>query len=76
MVGIIASQLYSYSMRQTMATKKTLAANNSKLFAKPDHVKNSLYEVELANAQIQHKGPIIVGFFILQDAKFRMLELY
>ena len=37
---------------------------------------NSLYEVELTKAQIEHKKPIIVGFFILQNAKLRMLELY
>ena len=37
---------------------------------------NSLYEVELAKAQIEHKEPIIVGFFILQYAKLRRLELY
>ena len=36
---------------------------------------NSLYEIELAKAQIEHKEPIIVGFFI-QYAKLRMLELY
>ena len=36
----------------------------------------SLYEVELATAEIEHKEPIIVGFFILQYAKLRMLELY
>ena len=37
---------------------------------------NSLYEVELAKAQIEHKEPIIVWFFILQYAKLRMLEQY
>ena len=37
---------------------------------------NSLFEVELAKAQIEHKEPIIVGFFILQYAKLQMLELY
>ena len=37
---------------------------------------NSLYEVELAKAQIEHKEPTIVEFFILQYAKLRMLELY
>ena len=36
----------------------------------------SLYEVELAKAQIEHKEPIIVAFFFLQYAKLRMLELY
>ena len=35
-----------------------------------------MYEVELAKAQIEHKEPIIIGFFILQYAKLRMLELY
>ena len=37
---------------------------------------NSLYEVELAKAQIEHREPIIFGFFFLQSAKLRMLELY
>ena len=55
---------------------KTHAAIISKLFKKLDHVNNSLYEVELAKAQIQHIEPIIVGFFILQYAKLRMLELH
>ena len=57
-------------------TKKTHAAINSKLFRTLDHVNNSLYEVELAKAQIEFKEPIIVGFFILQYAKMRILELY
>ena len=57
-------------------TKKTHAAINSELFKKLDHVNISLYEVELARAQIEHKEPIIIGFFILQYAKLRMLELY
>ena len=35
-----------------------------------------MYEVELAKAEIEHKEPIIVGFFILQFAKLRRLELY
>ena len=37
---------------------------------------NSLYEVELAKAEMEHKEPIIGGIFILQYAKLRMLELY
>ena len=56
-------------------TKKH-AAINSKLFRKLDHVNNSMYEVELAKAEIEHTEPIIVGFFILQYAKLRMLVLY
>ena len=35
-----------------------------------------LYEIELLKSTIEHIEPIIVGFFILQYAKLRMLELY
>ena len=59
-----------------LTDEKTHAANNSKLFKKLDYVNNSLYEVEFAKAQIEHKEPIIVGFFILQYAKLWILELY
>ena len=36
----------------------------------------SLYEAGLSEAKIEHKEPVIVGFFILHYAKLRMLELY
>ena len=52
---------------------RPLIVNCSK---KLDHVNNSLYEVELVKAQIDHREPIIVGIFNLQYAKLRMLELY
>ena len=65
-----------HTVTKYLSDEKTHAAINSKLFKKLDHVNNSLYEVELAKAQIEHKEPIIVGFFILQYAKRRMLELY
>ena len=54
---------------------KTHVAIN-KLFKKRDHVDNALYEIELAKAQIENKKPIIIGLFILQYAKLRMVELY
>ena len=81
---LLANSSYGYqimdrsrhTVRKYLSDKKTHAAINSKLFKKLDHVNNSLCEVELAKAQIEHKEPIIVGFFILQYAKFRMLELY
>ena len=56
--------------------QKTHTAINSKLFKKLDHVNNSLHEFELAKAHIEQNEPIIVGFFILQYGKLRMLELY
>ena len=80
---LLANSSYGYQImdksRHTvtkyLTDEKTHAAINSKLFKKLDHVNNSLYEFELAKAQIEHKEPIIVGFFI-QYAKLRMLELY
>ena len=59
-----------------LSDEKTHAAIDSKLFKRLDHLNNSLYEVELVKAEIEHKEPIIVGFFILQYTKLGMLELY
>ena len=65
-----------HTVRKYLTDKKAHAAINSKLFKKLGHVNNPLYEIELAKAQIERKEPIIVGFFILQYSKLRMLELY
>ena len=65
-----------HTVTKYLSDEKPHAAINSKLFKKLDHVNNSLYEIELAKAQAEHKETIIVGFFILQYAKLRMLELY
>ena len=81
---LLANSSYGYhimdrsrhTVTKYLSDKKTHAANNSELFKRLDHVNISLYEVELAKAQIEHKGPIVVGFFIPQYAKLRMLELY
>ena len=56
--------------------EKTRGAINTKLFKRLDHINDQFYEVELAKADIEHRKPIIVGFFILQYAKLIMLELY
>ena len=53
------------TLMKYLGDEKTHAAINSKLFKKLDHMNISLYEVELAKAEIEHKEPIIVGFFIL-----------
>ena len=81
---LLANSSYGYQImdrgRHTvtkyLSDEKTHATINSKLFKKLDHVNNSLYEVELVKAQIEHKEPIIIRFFILQYAKLWMLELY
>ena len=56
--------------------EKTHGAINTKFFKLLDDINDQLYEVELAKAEIERREPIIVGFFILQYAKLRMLELY
>ena len=48
----------------------------STFFKQLRYIDDSLYEVELVKAQIEHREPIVVGFFILQYANLRMLELY
>ena len=65
-----------HTVTKLLSYEKSHAANISKLFKRLDHMNNSLYEGELAKAQIDYKEPIIFGFFILQYAKLRMLELY
>ena len=56
--------------------EKTHKAINGKMFKRLNNVSKELYEVELAKSKIKHREPLIVGFFILQYAKLRMLELY
>ena len=81
---LLANRSYPYQIKdrsRSTVTKylndeKTHAAINSKLLKKLDHVINSLNVVELARAQIGHKDPNIVVFFIPQYAKLRMLELF
>ena len=65
-----------HTVTKYLSDEKTHVAINSKLFQKLDQLNNSLYEFELAKAEIEHKEPIIFGLFILQYAKLRLLELY
>ena len=65
--------------RQTVAKylndEKTHSAKNSKMLKPLSHNTDQLYEVELVKPKIKHKQPIVVGFFILQYAKQRLLEI-
>ena len=65
-----------HSITKYFNDEKTHKAINEPQFKRPNTVENDLYEVELLKSTIEHRGPIIVGFFILQYAKLRMLELY
>ena len=54
----------------------THSAIISKIFKRLKFINDQLHEVELSKSEIEHREPIIVGFFILQYAQLRMLELY
>ena len=61
---ILDRSRHTVTNKLTYGDEKTQAAFNSKLFKTLDQLNNSLYEVELAEAQIEHKEPIIIGFFV------------
>ena len=65
-----------HTVTKYLNLEKTHSAINSKMFKRLNHITDQLYEVELVKSEIEHREPIIVGFFILQYAKQRMLELY
>ena len=56
--------------------ERTHGAINNKMFKRLGHINDQLMRIEQAKSEIQHKEPIIRGFFILQYTKFRMLKLY
>ena len=81
---LLANSSYGYQImdrsRHTITKylndEKAHGAINTKFFKRLDHINDLLFEVELAKAEIEHRESTIVGFFILQYAKLRMLELY
>ena len=81
---LLANSSYGYQImdrRRHTVTKylndeKTHSAINSKMFKRLNHITDQLYEVELVRTEHEHREPIIVGFFVLQYAKLRLLELY
>ena len=52
--------------------EKTHKAINNRLFRRLNSISRDIYEVELVKSTIEHREPIVVGFFILQYAKLRM----
>ena len=65
-----------HTITKYLNDEKTHKAINESLFKRLKTVEKYLYELELLKSTIEHREPIIVGFFILQYAKPRMLELY
>ena len=81
---LLANSSYGYQIMDRcqhtvtnyLTDEKTHSAIISKMFKRPNHITDQLYEVEFVKSGIEHWEPLIVGFFILQFAKLRMLELY
>ena len=64
-----------HTITKYLNDEKTHKAINEP-FKRLNTVQKDLYEIELLKSTIEHKEPIIVGFFILQYAKLKRLELY
>ena len=81
---LLANSSYGYQImdrsRHTvtnfLSDEKTHRAINNKMFKRMGYLNDQLYEVEPVKSEIELKEPIVVGFFILQYAKLRILELY
>ena len=65
-----------YTMKKYLGDKKNHKAINNQFFKRLNIVAKDLYEVELVKSTIELCETIIVGLFILQYAKLRMLELF
>ena len=65
-----------HTVTKYLNDEKTHSAINRKLFKRLNFITNQMYEVEFVKSEIDHREPILVGFFILQDAKLRVLEFY
>ena len=53
-----------HTVTKYLTDEETHSANNSKLFKRPNHITDQLYEIEIFKSEIEHREPIIVGFFI------------
>ena len=65
-----------HTVTKFLNDEKPHSAVNSEMFKRLKRTNDQLYEVELVKSEIEHRELIIVGFFILQYAKLKMLELY
>ena len=81
---LLANSSYGYqimdcsqhTVTKYLTDEKTHTVIISKMFKRLNHITDQMYEVELVKSEIENREPITVGFFILQYAKLRMLELY
>ena len=80
---LLANSSYGYQIKDRsrhnitkyLNDEKARKAINSKFFKNLNHLNDKLYEIESVKSDVEHKEPVIVGFFNVQYAKLRMLEL-
>ena len=81
---LLANSSYGYqimdciqhTVRKCLCDAKPHGFINNQMFKRPGYTNDQLYEVALVKSDTEHKEPIVVGVFILLNAKLRMLELY
>ena len=74
--GYLIMDRSRHTVTKYLSDDKTHGAINSKMFKRLGYINDQLYEVEIVESEIEQKEPIFNGFFILEYAKLRMLELY
>ena len=80
---LLANSSYGYQImdhsrhivKKYLTDAKNHSAIKSKIIKRLNHITDQLYQVELVKSEFEHREPIIVGFFILQYAKLRMVKL-
>ena len=65
-----------HTVTKYLTDEKTHCAINSRMFKWLKTITDQLYDIELDKSKNERIERILVGFFILQYAKLRMLELY
>ena len=62
-----------HTITKYLIDEKTDKAINELQFKRLNTVEKDLYEIELLKSTIEHREPIIFGFFIFQYSKLRLL---
>ena len=63
-------------MTNWLDDEKAYEAIDKEVLKRLNFFYDNLYEAESVKSEVEHKEPIIVGFFILQYAKLRMVDAY
>ena len=72
--GILMNKLKHRNIKYSENTADVLKLTNCNEFRKLENLGNDFYEVELAKSKILLNLPVQLGFWILQNAKLRMLQ--